>query len=311
MRRDKLLDGFRAAAVLGVIFGHAVDYRFGYVPWLHFPQRFASSASDLGVQLFFVISGYIITSLLLREEERGSINVPAFYARRAFRIIPPFAVMLLLASADAASKAKAALFACNLTECSWGVAHAWSLAVEEQFYLAWPALLILLRGNRTSFLVASIGALLATYATMPHVFHSNALSFACIATGALLAVQPTWRPRGAYAAWLAAAAVLLVGPLFADVGILVPFLAAYLLFGARDLPVVSWVLESPPLQWIGAASYSLYLWQQAFLGRDGAPLYLFPVAVLASVYLIEKPFNRVGHMLSTRIKSGGVHGATA
>jgi peptidoglycan/LPS O-acetylase OafA/YrhL len=110
----------------------------------------------MGVYIFFVISGFLITTLLLREvDEYGSIRLGRFYLRRAFRILPPvyayIAVLGLLTIAGkihlATGKVVAALcFYGNYTYRPWPIDHFWSLGIEEQFYLFWPlALLILLR----------------------------------------------------------------------------------------------------------------------------------------------------------------------
>lgn len=90
--RLKTIDGFRGIAVLLVVFSHAVTYRFESESYLfsNYVRRLAGPLAEIGVQIFFVISGFIITSLLLREELANTkINIPAFYVRRTFRILPP------------------------------------------------------------------------------------------------------------------------------------------------------------------------------------------------------------------------------
>src|ERR1700722_6042651 len=147
------LDGLRALAVAGVFLYHA------NVSWM--PGGF------LGVDLFFVLSGYLITSLLLHEfSARGAINLVAFWGRRARRLFPAVAVVILFAllatltiarndlartRADAIS---ALVYLTNWHEIiashsyfnQFGrpslLQHLWSLAVEEQFYLFWPLILI-------------------------------------------------------------------------------------------------------------------------------------------------------------------------
>ena len=92
--RDKTIDGFRAVAALGVVFAHLVDYRFGTIAALHYPQRLADPLAETSVDVFFVISGYIITTLLIKERaETGRITISAFYIRRICRIIPPLAAL--------------------------------------------------------------------------------------------------------------------------------------------------------------------------------------------------------------------------
>ena len=158
------IDGLRAIAVLAVVVYHAVP------AWL--PGGF------VGVDVFFVISGYLITSLLVAERDRtGRIDVPAFYARRAKRLLPALFVVVGATVAMAvwsapggdfvsgvlASAAASLLFVANLYfQATTGgyfdgpsdevpLLHLWSLGVEEQYYLVYPLLLALwLRGGRGS-----------------------------------------------------------------------------------------------------------------------------------------------------------------
>ena len=293
--------------MLCVVFAHALTYRFSPP---HIIQRFAEPAAEMGVQLFFVISGYIITTLLLKEEARkGKFSIPAFYARRSFRILPPllayYAAALLLTSVDRLDVAKSALFTCNFTDCGWFVAHTWSLAVEEQYYLAWPLLLTVVP-RRAWFLGGAIALLLAAYLLLPHQWHSNWISFSCIAAGALYATSEPVRTfiarHASLPLWAAATVLFTVLPMGTKAAVLTPLLIPFILFGARDVPPVRRLLQSVPLNAIGLCSYSLYLWQQAFLGPSGSlPLVWLPFVVTVSYFLIEKPFARLGHKLSERV----------
>lgn len=144
------LDGLRGVAILLVLAFH-----LGFVP-----------GGSLGVDVFFVLSGFLITTLLVEEWQRcGAISLKRFYLRRALRLLPAFGVLLLIcgvASLLLASKEEAAALrkemlvsACYLA--NWPtlhqipmrfLGHTWSLSVEEQFYLLWPMLLVgLLRGG--------------------------------------------------------------------------------------------------------------------------------------------------------------------
>jgi len=145
------LDGLRAIAVLGVIWQHVAGHHEG-----------ALGRTGLGVSLFFAISGFLITTLLLREQRRnGSFSVRRFYIRRTLRIFPLYfavlAVYVLLVALTRHDSAQGAQFFDNLPAyatytSNWFVQgtvaqnaifyHAWSLATEEQFYLVWPALLL-------------------------------------------------------------------------------------------------------------------------------------------------------------------------
>lgn len=144
------LDGLRALSVIAVIWHHTV----GHDPRL--PQLFAMGAH--GVTLFFAISGFLIVTLLLREQEsKGRIDLKAFYIRRALRIFPLYYAVILiyviLVFALERNSGPGREFFANLIffltyTSNWFVAlegrtifyFAWSLAVEEQFYLLWPSI---------------------------------------------------------------------------------------------------------------------------------------------------------------------------
>jgi len=121
------------------------------------PGSFANTLAlgELGVGVFFVISGFLITKLLLEEAEgTGRISLLRFYLRRTFRIFPPYyAFILVLIVLDAArwitlssgDLVHTLTYTANYhAGRSWNVGHAWSLSVEEQFYLLWPAVLLVL-----------------------------------------------------------------------------------------------------------------------------------------------------------------------
>ncbi len=171
------LDGLRALSILLVIIGHARTT----VPHLPFSVRRWATAipgnASLGVTIFFVISGFLITHLLLREQQKtGRISLPGFYVRRFFRIMPAYYTFLICLIVlprlphvssfhwlwlDKYSLKMAALFLTNYSPHSFGewVGHTWSLSVEEQFYLFWP-LLLSLAGRKPGGWIA-IGLILA------------------------------------------------------------------------------------------------------------------------------------------------------
>ena len=184
------IDGLRALAVGAVVIFHVVP---GVLP-----------GGFLGVDVFFVISGYLISSIILEEIRRGSFTFTGFYMRRARRILPALFVMLLCVSllapaflmadellAYARSVAASAVFVPNimfLKEVGYFDAqadtkpllHLWSLGVEEQFYLAWPAMLLLLaRCRRPAVLVGGIVVmgLMSFVAQISVAHYSAAASF--------------------------------------------------------------------------------------------------------------------------------------
>ena len=152
------LDGVRGIAILIVLIGHSM------------PQAVSYPAA--GVALFFVLSGFLITSLLIEEyQERGKINIFAFYGRRARRLLPAFVVVALVTAVSmvAIGQARAGLFDAVVAASyvgNWVMAtgqwlgplsHTWSLAIEEQFYALWPLIFLLivprLRARRLAILL--------------------------------------------------------------------------------------------------------------------------------------------------------------
>ena len=144
------LDGWRALSIALVLGGHST-----HIP--DFPLRLKAAFEwlfdgDLGVRFFFLISGFLITWLLIAENERTArIHLKQFYIRRALRILPVyFAFLFVIAilqlatpySQTAAAWAGNLTFTTNFVGSAWPSAHLWSLAVEEQFYLIWPCLFI-------------------------------------------------------------------------------------------------------------------------------------------------------------------------
>jgi peptidoglycan/LPS O-acetylase OafA/YrhL len=289
----------------------------------------------LGVQTFFVISGFLITHLLLKElHATGTVSLKRFYFRRALRIFPPFYVymsvaLVLTLAGWAAGELPAFLIAATYTWNYLGGAselleHTWSLSLEEQFYLLWPAALVFL-GTRKSTKLAVWVILLSplsrivTYFLAPgHRPLLNAMlhtGLDSIMFGCLLAIL--WRNarfsqrvqpfvRGWLAA-LAAAFVLLLGPVLlgarfrGSYGLVFGFtlnalclslILTYLVRVPHSL--VGRLLNTPVLRHLGMISYSLYLWQQMFTGVNSARFFPWSVpAILAcaelSYWLVERP----------------------
>ncbi len=173
------LDGWRALSIALVIGGHSVAVE-------GFPSHWEKTFSwifngDFGVRTFFVISGLLITWLMLREQSQtGQVNLRNFYARRALRILPVYAAFLLVVAVLqwlTAFQQSAGQWIANLTFTtgllswgglgSWTTGHLWSLAVEEQFYLIWPVLfmgLALALNWRRSFLLLCVPVVVAPLA---------------------------------------------------------------------------------------------------------------------------------------------------
>ena len=287
------IEGLRAVAVLLVVAGHAG------VPWL--------TGGYVGVDVFFVISGFLITSLLLREaEQTGRISVARFYGRRAVRLLPAAALVLLatLAAArfflpavrigDICRDALAATgYVANLRFAEIGTdylsadrppspfQHFWSLAVEEQFYLVWPLLILAAAhlGRRRRPLAAVLAVLVAasfvlsvteTVRSQPWAYfgpHTRAWE---LGAGALLALGATRLRRlpgaaRAGLAWAGATAILLAAWRFGESTAYPGWRAALPVAGAVALIAAGGagagaLLALRPLQFVGRLSYSWYLW---------------------------------------------------
>jgi peptidoglycan/LPS O-acetylase OafA/YrhL len=320
------LDGIRALSILLVVAWHLSSS--GSAPWL--AQLWRIDSGNLGVRAFFVISGYLITSLLLAEHARtGTIDLRRFYARRALRIMPAFyfflAVMALAGAlgfvpVSHAALLRAATYSANYWSTGWTLGHTWSLAVEEQFYILWPCLIVLL-GLRRSFMCAAVVLLLsplfrAIAALSGHWPDNPRYAFECVAdalaTGCLLAyVRPwlwnragyrrllEWRAMELWPVVILALAVAsarwerlgaIAGVTFLNIAIAVWIDWCLRFPGSR----VGRILNARPIAFIGVLSYSIYLWQQPFL-RTGHtlrfPLSILCIGILAlvSFFLIERP----------------------
>ncbi|WP_395747007.1 acyltransferase family protein [Prosthecobacter sp.] len=184
------LDGWRALCIILVLGSHAVRVA-------GFPAEWKDAVTlvfdgNLGVRCFFIISGFLITTLLLREfHATGAIDLRGFYLRRVLRIFPVyFAFLGVVALLEwftvfdqpAVQWVHLLTFTTNFTaRGNWPTGHTWSLACEEQFYLLWPSLMIFLRltswGGRVGLVVAApiLLAPLCRVATYLEVFPGNVL----------------------------------------------------------------------------------------------------------------------------------------
>ena len=285
VRRLTALDGLRTVAVL-LVFAHHVD-------------QHALPGGFIGVDVFFVISGYLITSLLLREREMtGDISVSRFYLRRALRLYPALLVMVLVVTPIAAVDhigwpVPDGLAALSYVTDFWSnvfghltlLLHTWSLSVEEQFYLVWPVvLLFMLRRNlplRPILIGLAAISVLITYAasTVPTIHHHVVIQYlptshlAELVAGILLAVGELHEPKR----WLVrlgglpVALVALGALVVAEFTLSAHWWWAFPLATIACWPPVahlvlhreSWIsaaLRFPPVVWLGQRSYAFYLW---------------------------------------------------
>ncbi len=329
------IDGLRAIAVVAVLLFHASFTRF--------------SGGYVGVDVFFVISGFLITQIILRELAAGQFSMTRFYARRVRRIFPALAATLLFTLAVGVallvpyrleqlgnSVAAVSLFVSNIlfwkTSGYFGATaeqlpllHTWSLAVEEQFYILYPLLLLAIHrflGGRFRWwlcVAAVLSLMLGIYLTRAnpaaafYLAPTRAWQLLC---GALVACNlvPAWRDArlreveglAGLAAILASVVSYTPATPFPGVAALVPTLGAALVIhaGLSGETIVGRVLGVRPIAFVGAISYSLYLvhWpvfvyakQYAIVelttAQSIALLFVSFVLAILSWRFVEQPFR--------------------
>ena len=318
------IQGLRALAVILVIAFHAKFISGGF----------------LGVDIFYVISGYLITGLLVKElRATGGLSLSKFYARRIKRLLPSsFLVLLITALASLAVMPPGArtdlgrniiatsLYVSNYLLAWWQndyqnlgatpspLVHFWSLAVEEQFYLFWPLVILLFgKGIRIGRLIKALGVitflsfLLSLIATMKWPiwsFYSLPTRAWELGAGALLVFYRPKRVSHKWSAWIALALILFTaakyndGTAFPGTAALVPIIStAFLIFKIEQLPTpLSQLFRTRFVQWVGNISYPLYLWHW--------PLLVLPV------FITNRPlsiFQRLICVAATFLLAGLTH----
>lgn len=310
LERIPSLDGLRTISIFLVIAGH----------FLHVVGvGEETNLGNLGVRIFFVISGFLITGLIAREiDKTGTINLLKFYFRRTIRIFPPYyfylAVLMIgslvgLISISTRSLLLASIYVTDYVNPSnWLVVHTWSLSVEEQFYLLLPGVLVLF-GIRKMKIV-----LIAIVIASPVIkivdfrfsgidpiwvidgFHANmdALAFGCL----LALFRSALHTFTIYRRVLTSPAIVVLPLLILFLNMqgdhpLIYFgfclsVTNLLIAVGIDWSVTSHgslvgrFLNSTPMVTLGVMSYSIYLWQQPFFNPDVSSL------------LTSTPFNFIG-----------------
>lgn len=153
MEKLPSLSGLRALSIIFVLLGHFTHK--GYLI-LKFPLSFFAD-SQLGVNIFFVISGFLITRILITQEANGTISLVNFYKRRSLRIFPAYYFLLIVYALlqllnifhfNTLSWLSSILYFKYFAITDWETAHFWSLSIEEQFYLLWPFIFINFKKHR-------------------------------------------------------------------------------------------------------------------------------------------------------------------
>ena len=309
------LNGLRALSICLVLLGHlsgtrhftTVDLGIGDYP-------------NLGVIVFFVISGFLITSLLNKEREKtGRVSLKLFYARRALRIFPAAYLFIACTSLLWASGLihlhpadlwHAVSYTVNYEAFrSWQVGHLWSLSVEEQFYLLWPCAYAFLGPRRAVWVavgllflgpVARVADWIVFRRTPYYDLEMFPMLADSLAAGCLLASTRSWLERQnwylrlfqpGYSVllfgmmllanrWLDYTPMRVLGMSFVNIALAVLIHRAVY----RPHDWVGRILNWKPVAWVGVLSYSLYLWQQLFINRNStAWLNAFPQNLLLAV----------------------------
>jgi peptidoglycan/LPS O-acetylase OafA/YrhL len=340
-KRVQSIDGLRALGLSLVFLSHAsiaAAFPAALVPIAQDPHL---GLAGHGVKFFFIISGFLITSILLRELDRtGTIDRMALLRRRAQRILPTLLAFLLVAAllrwagvyAFEPWRLLAALTFSGRLGC-WELGHLWSMAVQEQFNILW-ALILVVGGRRLASNCAVAAVIIVPlarvvhatlYPDAPSLYLTNGASIDTLALGCLLALH---RERLSARRWFNAAvesrytipllyalagasvligwrpSILLRTPLVA---------AAIVLLLERCIrhPQRGWarILTTRSALYVGSASYSLYLWQQLFLNPYSTSTFAaFPVNVIAALtvgllswHLIERPLSARAPHWATRL----------
>ena len=291
-------DGIRGLAILSVILTH-----------LHILKPLPDRIEDLvkgsnGVQAFFVLSGFLITMLLIKEhDETSKVSIKNFYARRALRIFPVYILFLLMVTLVSAYhlceiNGQALLFAYTyiynfLPRDSYValLGHTWSLAVEEHFYLIWPFIFsLLIKKSRAliAILIASfalsilaVNILSSTWiAKTFFIWRWTPIPGSNIVIGCLLAMMITGQNRNQSLVKVLRSPWTMILGLFFYIhtvfSIELPFHFGPYIKGIGIGLMITWIylnqesrpvkfLEFSPLRWIGVISYGIYLYQGFFL----------------------------------------------
>ncbi|WMT90975.1 acyltransferase family protein [Pelagibacterium sp. H642] len=330
-RKD--IDGLRAVAVLLVVF-----YHYGISPF---------TGGFVGVDVFFVISGYVITSKIRRETASGTFSLRGFYIGRARRLLPALIVMIavsllagwfLLMPSDYQSLGQQAAYAAvgisnfyflgnsgyfSRAADLLPLLHTWSLGVEEQFYLLWPLLLLLVTrkalSDKLSILALSALIIVSLALSIVIVANNQPTAFYMLHTrawelaiGGLIAFMPRLRwstaPNIIGMVLIIAGAVLLDArsPFPGALAIPVCIGSALLVWPKANPDVIADGLSSRPMVGLGKLSYSLYLWHWPILAfyrhwnfeqepdrfTASVLILLSLVAAWLSWRFVEKPFRK-------------------
>lgn len=301
----------------------------------HLPYRsgFIENFGPIGVTVFFVISGFLITRLLLEQSNRfGSIDLRAFYWRRTFRILPAYwAYLAAIAALSFAGLviappwnfARALFFTTDYFNVdAWVLQHSWSLSVEEQFYLLWPLLLVwvgVLRARRTALVLIAVAPVLRIVTFMqlpqmrPEITSMLHLRMDALMLGCWAALELEQQSASRILEWLSRPTTALCGavccagiaPVLRHFSSIANPALGYSVEALSALSVVLWgikhsesrigrLLNSRWLTHLGVISYSVYLWQQLWLSHETpTPVWRVPLMIAGTLLSAEVSYRFV------------------
>lgn len=298
MKYIKGYDTLRAYSIILVVVSHLLPAGYSFYE----TRLWIVVSGTTGVQIFFTLSGFLITTILLREiKEKSKINFKNFFARRFIRLLPPLILFYLIiavfmARGDITSTLVGYLFsvfyAYNFVHHDYytvELGHTWSLAVEEQFYLTWPFIVSFFKKTK-QLLVVGVGIIimcLIGYYIFPTIevtkhYHTDRWFFPAVAPiiiGSLFAVlnkryAENWKSNLQSNYWLLIIGVgLFLYPLYSPAILLVtaPIFQAvgvaigliWLLYNQSSK--LTAIIDNPLLRYIGKISYGIYVYQGFFL----------------------------------------------
>jgi len=280
----------------------------------------------LGVALFFVLSGFVMAHTVRKYDFTGQFGA-RFMARRLARLTPPYHASIIFVLAYILLKSAVMSEPAPFPSMTVLTAHAfylqdilrmepisvvyWTLCIEIQFYIAFIAMMLAQRRIRTAIAISSIGALPWAFGLIGPLYVGSFLPFwSCFMLGVLISVRSYW--RWIYAAVLTVAAVATANAvLFAALG------AAALIDAGRGFSTVARVLSVGPLRFLGAVSYSLYLFHNQIAGAadfllksflpssvlgDAARLMIIVIACLCGAYIVYRLVEKPSIDLSRKVR---------
>ena len=289
-QRIPALDGLRGLAIAMVVLGHL-------------RIQAVSSLAPLGVTLFFVLSGFLITGILTRQADAGGIRFVSFYRRRARRLVPALVAMLAVAAVLQGSDWWTQTWQALLYVGNWlplhgeslgNINHVWSLAVEEHFYVVWPLVVALIPARKRMLVVGLLTlafgmwrlGLAASGVSGERLYYATDTNAFALLAGCWISVGrfPKLSPASGILATLTFLGFGIFGHM--DAGLLfasIPLAAVMVHVASQPFPM----LEVGWLRWLGTVSYGVYLWHALL-----PPAWMIPGALVLgwlSWVLIERP----------------------